>query len=106
METSPNAAAIRAAVVEITAGIRRLSGLSRGEGEMVDMVTVLEALEGADGPLAAIGDLCSAGAEWLPEFEDEDADKAAERLDDVAGQTETVRYGLDIVLRLIRPLAG
>lgn len=106
MEPTTNAAAVAALSAEITANIRRLSELSRGAGEMLDMVTVLEALGADGGPLAALGDLLSEGAGWLPEFEDEDADTAADRMDDTAGHVESVRYGLDIVLRIIRPLAG
>jgi hypothetical protein len=99
-------AAAERASADMTAAVRRLAELSRTDSEMSSMVTVLEALTACGGPLAAIGDLCSEGAEWLQEFEHDDADTAADRMDDTAGGTESVSSGLDIVLRLIRPLAG
>lgn len=91
---------------EMTAAVRRLAELSRDESEMPSMVAVLEALGADGGPLAALGDLFSQGAEWLQDFEEEAADTAADRMDDTAGHTEGLRYNIDIVLRLIRPLAG
>lgn len=103
MTDTRTAAAVAA---EMTAAVRRLAELSRDESEMASMVTVLEILGADDGPLAALGDLFSQGAEWLQEFEEEAADTAADRIDDAAGRTEALRYDLDIVLRLIRPLAG
>jgi hypothetical protein len=99
-------AAIRAAAAEITAAIRRLSELARADGEMGDMVAVLDAFEAAGGPLDALGDLLTDGAGWLADFEDEDADTAADRMENTSGQVGSVREGLDLALRFIRPLAG
>ena len=102
--TAKNAAHIAALAAEITLCIRRLSLLARASNEMGGMVAALEALEAADGPLAEIGDLLTDGATWLQEFEHEDADAAADRMDETSGGTEGVREGLDLALRLIRPL--
>lgn len=101
-----NAASITALAEQITMSIRRLSALARSTNEMSEMVAVLESLEASDGPVGALGDLFVDAAEWLQEFEDEDADTAADRLDETSGGTESVREGLDLALRLVRPLAG
>ena len=101
-----NTAAIARIAAEITGSIRRLSLLARATDDMGEMVAVLDALEGADGPLAALGDLFTDGAEWLQEFEAcEDAQDAAERMEDTSGYPESIRGALDLVLRTIRPLA-
>jgi hypothetical protein len=99
-------AEVERAAADMAAAVGRLAELSRAHSEMSSMVAVLDALGVDGGPLAALGDLLSAGAEWLVEFEDDDAETAADRLDDTAGVVENVRYGLDIALRIIRPLAG
>lgn len=103
--TAKNAAAINALATEITLGIRRLSLLARATDDLGGMVAVLEALEGADGPLAELGDLLTDGAEWLAGFEHDDTASAGERMEETSGQNEAVREGLDLALRLMRPLA-
>jgi hypothetical protein len=93
----------RAANAAVSA-LRRLGELSRGE-RMGDLVAALDALVAPRGPLAELGDLLSEGAVWLSDFELADADLAAERIDDAAGTAEATTAAIEIVLRLIRPLA-
>jgi hypothetical protein len=97
-----------ATVAGITASIRRLAEISRTDAEMSSLVSVLELLtaDGESNPLAALGDLITDGSEYLREFEDESADAAADRMEDTAGYTESMRDGLNVVLYLARPLAG
>ncbi len=73
---------------------------------MGEMVTALEALAGDDGPLAEIGEMLGSASGWLQEFEHDDAQSAADRMEDTSGYTESIRYSLDLVLRMIRPLGA
>lgn len=98
-------AEIASAAADATAAIRRLSELSRA-GELADLVTALDALESADGPLAELGDLMTETAGWLVDFEDEETEAAADCMENTSGYADAVREGLDLTLRLIRPLVG
>jgi hypothetical protein len=77
--------------------------------EMTDMTTALDELtdpRDASGPLAALTAFLDRGAEWLAEFEDDDASAAAELLDSAADRIRATATELTDALALIRPLAG
>ena len=103
---STNTAAITTLAAEVTAGIRQLSLLTRASGTMGEMVTALEALAADDGPLAEMGEMLGSASGWLLECEHDDAQSAGDRMEDTSGYTESIRYSLDRVLRMIRPLGA
>jgi hypothetical protein len=100
-------AGIATAASDMTSAVQRLAKLSRQDSEMGSLVAVLEALTHRDGPLAELFTALTDSAVYLTGFEDEDADDAADRVNDAAHSIAVAREQLaDGVLPYLRPLVG
>jgi len=105
METT-NISTLTAIASESAVGaLRALSLLSRQDGEMSSIVAALHALTGTTGPLAELVTLTDNAAGWLVDFEHEDADAAADRIQDAGHSITVALEQLTNVLPLLRPLA-